>query len=85
MLDEKAWLSVAFLIPPKRVLLGQGQDSVQASQVHPHKTVIHVSSFVYSQVGRGSSTNCSHKVWGMELSEALRVPFTGAKGPSTAP
>ena len=31
--DEKAWLAVSALIPPKGVLLGCGQDSVQASQV----------------------------------------------------
>ena len=39
MLVGKAWLSVSALIHPKGVLSGWGQDSVQASQVHPHQTL----------------------------------------------
>ena len=38
MLAEKAWPAVSALIHPKGVLSGCGQDSVQASQVLPHKT-----------------------------------------------
>jgi len=40
---------------------------------------------------KGPSPNCSHKVGNMKLSkmswyaEALRVPFTGTKGPKTTP
>ena len=38
MLDEKSWLTVSALIHPKGVLLGSGEDSVQASQVSPPQT-----------------------------------------------
>uniref|UniRef100_A0A667ZQH7 TSPO associated protein 1 n=1 Tax=Myripristis murdjan TaxID=586833 RepID=A0A667ZQH7_9TELE len=99
MLVEKAWLSVSALIHPKGVLSGSGQDSVQASQVHPHQTLSSMSlwtllcALVHSHVGRGRgpAPNCSHKVGSMELSkmfwypEAFKVPFTGTKGPSPAP
>ena len=75
MLDGKAWLSVSALIHPKGVLSGWGQDSVQASQVHPHQTLSSMSlwtllcALVHSHVGTGR----------------VRVPFTGTKGPSPAP
>ena len=42
MLDMKAWLSISALIHSKGVLSVSGKDFVQASQVHPHQTVIHV-------------------------------------------
>jgi len=38
MLDEKAWLTIGFLIPPKCVQWGWGQGSVQANRVPPHQT-----------------------------------------------
>ena len=59
MLDGKAWLSVSALIHPKGVLSGWGQDSVQASQVHPHQTLSSMSlwtllcALVHSHVGTG--------------------------------
>ena len=59
MLDGKAWLSVSALIHPKGVLLGWGQDSVQASQVHPHQTLSSTSlwtllcALVHSHAGTG--------------------------------
>ena len=43
MLDRKTWRSVSALIHPKGVLSGWGQDSVQASQVHPHQTLSSMS------------------------------------------
>ena len=98
MVDRKAWLSVSTLIHPKDVLSGWGQDSVQASQVHPHQTL---SSCLYGPAlctgaqscwnRKGPSPNCSYKVGSMELSniswcaEAFKVPFTGTKGPSPGP
>ena len=58
MLDRKAWLSASTLIHLKGVLLGWGQDSVQASQVHPHQTLSWMSlwmtllcALVHSHVG----------------------------------
>ena len=71
---------------------------MQASQVHPHQTSIHVSMDLALCTGaqscwkrKGPAPNWSHKVGSMELSkmscyaEAFRVPFTGTKGPSPAP
>ena len=57
----KAWLSVSVLIHPKGVLSGWDQDSVQASQGHPHQTLSSMSlrtllyALVHSHVGTGRS------------------------------
>jgi len=70
---------------------------VQASQVPPHQTLSSMSLWtllcvlVRSHVGTGRGRPCSHKVGSMKFSkmswyvEALRVPFTGTKGPSPTP
>ena len=53
------WLLVSALIHPKGVLLGWGQDSVQASKVHPHQTLSSMSlwtllcALLHSHVGTG--------------------------------
>ena len=82
MWDRKAWLSVCALIHPKGVLSGWGQDSVQASQVHPHQTL---------SSRKGPSPNCSHRVgsWNcptslvmLKHSEFLSLEL---RGPSRAP
>ena len=59
MLKGKAWLSVSALIHPKGLLSDWSQDSVQASQVHPHQTLSSMSlwtllcALVHSHVGTG--------------------------------
>ena len=57
---QKAWLTVSALIHPKGVLLGRGQDSVQASQVLSQQTRSSMSlwtllcALVHSHVGKGT-------------------------------
>jgi len=73
---EKAWLAVSALINPKGVLSGWGQDSVQASQAPPHQTCSSMSLWtLLEQEGVIPKLNV----------EALRIPFTGTKGPSPTP
>ena len=59
-LDEKAWLTVSALIHLKGVLLGWGQDSVQASQVLLHHCTM--QSDKYRSPGNRQTQTCPSDV-----------------------
>lgn len=62
-------------IHPKGALSGWGQDSVQTSQIYPHKTLSFMSlwimwyALVHSHVGRGASDKLFQKFGRMEFSK----------------
>ena len=82
MFGGKAWLTVSALLQPKVVLSGWGQDSVQASQVHPHHTLSSMSSWtllcalVHSHVGtrRGHPKTVPTKLAAWNCPASLGMP-----------
>ncbi|KAG7317169.1 hypothetical protein KOW79_019467 [Hemibagrus wyckioides] len=70
---------------------GQSSSSTPNSLIHDFMDLALCTGVQSCWNRKGSSPNSSHKVWSRKLSkmswyaEALRVPFTGTKGPSPTP
>jgi len=70
---------------------GQSSSSTPNSLIHVFMDLALCTGAQSCWNRKGPSPNCSHKVGSMKLSkmswyaEALRVPFTGTKGPSPTP
>ena len=75
--------------------MGRPGLEVQASQLHPHRLLLSsvsldlLCALMHSHVGTGGAVpKLSHSMELYNIScyaEAFRVPFTGTKGPSSAP